>query len=47
MPKAEILKIVQAVWLVIATQDITDEQAQALLRAAAKSTRLKRKRKGF
>ena len=45
MPKAEILKIMEAVRLVIATQRITDEEAQALLIAVAKSTRPKRRRK--
>ena len=47
MPKAEILKIMEAVRLVIATADITDEEAQALLIAVAKSTRRKRKRRSF
>lgn len=47
MPKAEILKVMEAVRLVIVTQNITDEEAQALLLAAAKSTRRKRRRKTF
>ena len=47
MPKAEILKIMDALRLVITTQNITDEEAQALLMAVAKSTRRKRKRKSF
>jgi len=39
MPKSEILKILDAVRLVIATQNISDEEAEALFIAAAKSLR--------
>ena len=47
MPKAEILKIMDAVRAVIAMADITDEEAAALLLAIAKAVRPKRKRKSF
>ena len=45
MPKAEILKIMDAIRLVIATCNISDEEAQALFVAAAKATRRRRNRK--